>query len=369
VFVYIDESRREAQPPLYTIGALYTDKPITDDVIDSALSCLDADYEDDFKRRNRLFVDRIFHAREDPSPVRFAFCEAIAASGISGMFRVYTSALPQIYPDVFLGLHLNNDNKHYDLGNDRLITDMVQTWRAPLCLCFEARQGMSAQAIVAQIFDHYEHIERSFSQNWFIPTCYPNIEVEVCDKRKPGLQVVDYLLWALFHAGKHDYNSMLGLRQCDKTTITRNDSLNALDNATLVLGKGGVLRRGFLAAYPLPYDIDKIVQGSKNGNIESVRLVICRLADAWLPDHGEHLSELLQLAAAVCQGDGPHDDAQAELLFVTFLQLFDTLPIYDVKDPEQMTETLALKLFVIERLHAIRSRNGRMTTKVYARPK
>lgn len=183
-FVYIDET--VFKDKFIGVCALETNHQIGQDVVASALENLKIDPDIIGNKLDQETIRRgYFHASEDSKNAHSHFARSIKST-IAG--TVHFSYIP----------FLNDATKEKDFRSNTIFSFMLKL-KLPqeVKIYFEKRHGFSGEVFKKEIETLYGHLDRMAYNLPFTPTFYPKLELIPSDKREPGIQVADYILWAL----------------------------------------------------------------------------------------------------------------------------------------------------------------------------
>lgn len=190
MFVYLDETD-SGDKSFCGYGALITKERINNNVIEYALKRLKND-EDRFdeitiSQDERTLKRGYFHAADDSKNSHSHLCTSINKNIIgdfSSNFFVYEksgfSSLKELFDHSSQLAVLSSFSKPGDLT-----------------LIFEGRDDINFKSLISEWWPElWRSLCRSCFLSPFIPLYYPNLKIEVLGKNEPGLQVVDFMLWA-----------------------------------------------------------------------------------------------------------------------------------------------------------------------------
>ncbi|MBR9847555.1 MAG: DUF3800 domain-containing protein, partial [Algicola sp.] len=203
LFVYTDETIFEIEvdkQPIEYIGAatLICTNPILDDWVSDAMSKLKADPDIlDQKTTDidtRTITNNFFHASMDSKNAHSHLCRSIVKN-LNGNFQY----------SVF---ERKNGVGWFGLKSEELLVRLVSSLSSVQLLnetqkvekvvwVIEGRDSFTQYSVDGWIEEWYDYYDSFFPfALTAIPVYYPNIEIYVKGKNDPGLQILDFLIWA-----------------------------------------------------------------------------------------------------------------------------------------------------------------------------
>jgi len=189
-YVYLDESEFSQPSNLVGYGSLTTDGAIPDSLIHVALERLrnDPDINDisTMKIDKKTLSSGYFHASEDSKNSHSHLCSQIN-NEISGVFHSH-----------FFDYKEKNEriDKLLDLASN-LSSLKSLSFREKVKLIFERRGALTETFLKKSFGGLYDSLHYSSYDHPYIPTFFPEIEFNIVNKRNPGVQCTDFLLWAI----------------------------------------------------------------------------------------------------------------------------------------------------------------------------
>lgn len=342
IYIYIDETIFKDKH--IGVCALETHSPITSDIISRALEDLKCDPDRSGNKQDDATIRRgHFHASEDSknSHSHLARHIKLAINGI-----VHFSYIP----------FQNNAEKENDFRQNTALSFMMtlKSTRAAT-IFFEKRQGFSVDIFQTQIEKLYKNLDRMAYEKPFVPTFYPRLNIVPSDKSNPGIQIADYLLWALNwqlfepssknaewlkRAGSVDYGlSEIPLEISDRGgkfgwyTLNRrlpDDLLNQL------------------ARYPKNIRMDSQSSEETLRYYINAERIVHSLANTQLPPHMSHFSLPLINLSRDLRNPKIIEPKKVMSVASMFLRLFDTLPLYSdlSSDSEEFAELMRMRKYM-----------------------
>lgn len=319
LFAYLDETAFD-DARAFGYGMLLTEEPLRASVIDGALADLQAD--PDFHRKyDRATLTRgYFHASEDGKNAHSFLCRRIVAS-VRGEFFYATTRNDQPSRAIhYAGTPTSED--HFDMMlTDNFIRAIVRVRQVEVIV--EGRSRLTTERLSRLFEGIVAHLERRAADMTYIPFYAPNVVFRTVGKSEPGIQVVDFILWALNRRTLDKrclWVDRLGLKFSECSGARNSPEKSAV----WLLGQPPPYERTLYpdGAFPLPEIRDKDwVWGAEN-----IRCLLLGLSRQSLPRHVDHLAERLhELVPALQRAVESEALRKAASLF---LRLFDTLPLY-----------------------------------------
>lgn len=190
MFVYLDETEF-GDGSFSGYGCLVSPTRIGRAVIDEALENL-RDDPDRFNPRQKPMDDRtlqrsFFHAADDSKNAHSHLCRSICKHVVGD----YNSHI------FHTGAHsFSSKDELYDLASKLAVVGLFSR-SAELTFIFERRGNLNVLALLSKWWPVlWFDLARNAYASPFIVKYYPKVSFEVLDKSEPGLQVVDFMLWA-----------------------------------------------------------------------------------------------------------------------------------------------------------------------------
>ncbi|QXH53216.1 hypothetical protein KSS94_08910 [Pseudomonas fakonensis] len=342
MFVYLDETEF-GDGSFSGYGCLVSPTRIGRAVIDEALENL-RDDPDRFNPRQKPMDDRtlqrsFFHAADDSKNAHSHLCRSICKHVVGD----YNSHI------FHTGAHsFSSKDELYDLASKLAVVGLFSR-SAELTFIFERRGNLNVLALLSKWWPVlWFDLARNAYASPFIVKYYPKVSFEVLDKSEPGLQVVDFMLWAAQKARMDDRSNWFSrLPGWIRTKTT------AVDGGW----EGESIR--MLKPTPNPrYDIEHCrFDAPKFGCVEilqqfivNVQVVInkaCFISDRARIEH--FYSDVEYLCA---QRVVPHDPGHIKKMAVCFIRLFDNIAVVSEDTPfEDKTFWLATRKCLALVLH------------------
>jgi hypothetical protein len=211
-----------------------------------------------------------------------------------------------------------------------LALNTIRTLTPETCirLCVEARPQFGTDALDRWAEKFYQTIEHSVADTPMIPAIFPRIELASEGKENPGLQVVDFLLWAMnrTHFDQPDYTwfHRLGLRPLN--TFKRDGGTE--------YGGSYFLKKGVSASdryYPEDA-LDMALALANDEQVAHAYLIIERairgIYSDSLPVHIAHFTENVRAVQCDLRDLRGFLPENLQRLCSLFVRMFDTAPLY-----------------------------------------
>ncbi|MCB0540094.1 MAG: DUF3800 domain-containing protein [Bacteroidetes bacterium] len=312
-------------------GTLVTTKPISKHLISSALVELgkDPDIEDvkTKKQDYRTLKDKFFHASVDSKNAHSHLCRSIVKNvqgnfsycvynKINNLILTENSRLEKIikFTTSFSAIQIFNEGQKVEKVN----------W------FIEGRSELTQSAMSKWIEKWFRMYEDLFSFHLTaIPQYYPKLELFIEDKNNPGLQVLDFILWAT----NRKYGCIKNSTWFDRLKLTLENE--DFENSNLIHFGNFYLSKKVKFNNTKPYPVDARFLGGITSFAaifhlyRFIELKLKKIAFEGLPSHCSHFNENLQKITNRTN-DMRIDLTEEDLLKQAslFIRLFDTLPIY-----------------------------------------
>lgn len=184
-WIYLDESEFQLNgKPYIAYGALITEDVVTQEHINRALATLqkfkdnqDKDYLP--KNDNRTLEREYFHACDDACCAHTAICKEIETlNGEMSLNCIQKSEKSNLnalsMTSAIMGLHHS--------GYSALI--------------YEQRTGLTNEIINTLVQEYELSVIRDYAKSLFMPICFSEPGYKISDKAEPGIQFIDFILWA-----------------------------------------------------------------------------------------------------------------------------------------------------------------------------
>lgn len=320
IFAYSDETafNSNAENKFTGSGCLISESPISNLVIEEALMGLrNGKNEKDIKTINRGF----FHASKDSPNAHCCICRSIMKN-VTGEF-VYNFINKK--RDVSLQKHKDNE-----IHNLTLLLSNETVTNLKICdisFIVEKRKDFTNDHVKNWVEDFNKGKELQVYEYPSIPYLFPNITLEQRGKKEPGLQLTDFILWAIQRTKKsHPDNKWF---RC------LNLKLSHLFHSKEGLIQGGTYYLKEKVKSPLikyPNNCLPVNDPTSNEELFNSYLIMEQMlrdvSKNLLPDHVQHLKNMFDKVINGLLNETSFSDRLIREASSIFIRLFDTLPIY-----------------------------------------
>ncbi|MDD3815389.1 MAG: DUF3800 domain-containing protein [Desulfocapsaceae bacterium] len=190
MYVYLDETTFGDNDEYSGYACIICKQKIGREFVDSALKALseDPDIEKEiFKNQDiRTLERKYFHAADDSQNAHSHLCDAIN-NHVTGKFNSH------FFKTKASGF--KNSEEAYELASKLSILGVLSESNE-VVFVFEERNDLSKEYISNWWESLWDDLLKSQHKYPYIRTYYPVLKFEICTKNEPGLQVVDFILWA-----------------------------------------------------------------------------------------------------------------------------------------------------------------------------
>lgn len=312
------------------VGCLLLGDDISQVIIDTAMNNLRNDpdiHEAKNKiRDNRTLQNGYFHAADDSPNAHSWLCTAINQD-LCGNFQYSYSSL----------LQTTRDGAWKDCLE--YIAIMATQSVDPVQLFIERRSAVEPR-IIRSVFEETCHqLDLGTVQYYAIPRFYPQLEITVVDKNCPGIQIVDFLLWAKnrTHFAKSDMTWEGRLNFTSKSAMGLSGGMLAQGNMVFKHG----CRENHLNLYPKEiFPLPDI-----SGDVHCNRLFVILVSEVltFLFQNADSKLNHIQKRYSVLKDNIEKNHAcltsvEIEGIASCFLCLFDMRPVYCGLGPADQTK-------------------------------
>lgn len=338
-YIYLDETEFILEGvKWFGYGALITNQPIEQNLIDEALSYLkkfkdngDPDFKD---KDDKTLQNKYFHASEDFLCAHCSICKQI--ENIDGVFCA--ELVKSIYPE--------------DLMKSSLWAS-ISGMSSPetTILIYENRENLNNLHIEKLIEEHQIYMLHNIDKFMYTPIYFPQLGYKITDKTEPGLQLVDFILWAYQRSlcTSDDWLKKIEKNRLKTTTgftikmeTKPENGKNCFCNITINKGIKEYLDQINLYNNTKISCTDKVSQSLIKQLIMDVYATLHKTFSDGVIKGNKYLNEELGYAVNnIAQSPGN--------LFTIFLKLFDSLSFLDENHSDQINELwLTYKKLVAE---------------------
>jgi len=359
-WVYIDESQAPhesiAEPGRpFRVGCLLVEKEITNEIVNQAWATFTVD-PDVTRGNNRLdrktLARGYFHASADGKNAHSALCTAIVSAGLNAAFKD-----SQWHFDV-PGSTGRTEAHLHGLANALAIMSLLDQDYDEVRLLIATRSSFDSTVARGWLADSLEKRLHSQLVNPWIPTRFPPIAVDFVGADHPGIQVCDFMLWAVQRAqfpealAQPDADGRLRRQRVwlERMGLRHFMSVNMEGDpqrsSEYVLGNAPF--RPFTPKTVGARTLDTLgTQSLTEGIIQIEHLIREQTAMGKpIPNRlAQHGNDLLRSAERLSKARLSLEDVL--LVARTFLLICDTLPVYEVSDEEQCRRACELKAIAI----------------------
>jgi len=236
----------------------------------------------------------------------------------------------------------------------------------PIMVILEKRNKFGPHHAVKFVNYYYQQLELAIYEPPGIPDFFPRINIQILDKREPGIQVIDFILWAL------QKSKVLGTPSEWEKRLKIEPTYSMKEEDGPMLGDNYYLKKEIidpLRSHPngaLPSKDNKITNNDLANVYCTVESILHNLSKQVLPQHVKHLEAKLKKLCSEIRKLSNFGPNHVRKVASIFLRLFDTLPIYEGIDNVKMIKTLLYaKKYLSLTLHSDKG-NGVRTCDFFA---
>ena len=190
MYVYLDETTfgKNGEYSGYAsfIASKRIDNELTNEAIDALSNDPDIKKEEYKYQDDRTLKRKYFHASDDSQNAHSHLCNAVN-SYVTGKFKSHFFKTKEN--------GFNNSDEAYELASKLSILSVFSE-SPEIVFIFEERNDLSKEYIVKWWDSLWEDLFKSQYTYPYLRTYYPVLKFEICTKEEPGLQIVDFILWA-----------------------------------------------------------------------------------------------------------------------------------------------------------------------------
>lgn len=328
LYVYLDETEfPRGKSNFIGCGFFYLDNPIPDIVIKEALEYLKNDpdiYHDVFKAKDTKTIKRgFFHASEDSKNAHSHICRSIVKNMRGNFEYCYYNPKKQ--------KSLTKYKKIEDIQNYTIqlatitISNLISN---EVIFTIEKRSTFRDIHLKTWVEQLYKYKERNIYDYPSIPSLFPKIQMKIGEKSEYGLQVTDFILWAVNRSkmkpAKSDWFNRLNLEH-RQSFIEKEGPLQG--------GSYFINREITTPFVKYPRAALPSKDNSSNSTIINsyvlIEHILKIIQEHPLPSHVEHLKDNLNSTVEKLSNKNlSFSNELVQKAASIFLRLFDTLPIY-----------------------------------------
>lgn len=330
MYLYIDETIfNHNGKQCYGVGAFLTENKIENTITSTALSNLandsDINCEGTKKQDFKTLENGYFHACDDSKNGHSHLCRIISEK-LCGNF-IYS------YHDLDSNKILNQNkiDEYYHKLNTMLSMIPVLKYSEQISIFIEGRTQFTQEVVNKFKEKFYSFRDLNVYTTPFLLTIYPELVIEVCDKHNPGLQVTDFILWAVNN--KLDNNKSVWINRLNlKSDLSYNQRNGNMSGGRYILNPK-LLNDNKINRRNVYLDIYKN-SDSKFSNSDIAQLYLeaevklHELSKKSLPSHVSYMeADLKKLCDKLCETKR-FTSNDLKSVAIIYIRLFDTLPIY-----------------------------------------
>lgn len=316
-------------------GILVTKNKIDDCLIEEALVHLAKDIDFDLSKDQRTLNRKFFHASEDSKNGHSHLCNSINKN-VKGVFDyTFIDKIKQIdtIEKGFTERQFNRCLSHSTLELF-LTTDEI-------FLVIEKRGALTNETLSKWQGRLYNMYERATYDIPSYKTFYPKLNIQLRDKNEPGLQVVDFLIWAINRTKTSNPNKIWHSRIQYKTWYEYRDEENQ-NRAKYHLNISS-LDIEINEDYPVKFEKFEKWEQFLNAYVLIERFLINFDKNDFDEKNAHLYADLEEISMKLTAIDYQLNRDDIIAVGSIFLRLFDTLPIYrHVQDSDKETWTILL---------------------------
>ncbi|OEH85588.1 hypothetical protein BHU72_01960 [Desulfuribacillus stibiiarsenatis] len=328
LFLYIDESIFSYNGQNYfAVGMMAVVDEASESVIEKALTNLKNDpdiHEENTKEWDNRTLERgYFHATDDSKNAHSHLCNSIKEHLNAKVSYVVLKPHDSNF-------NLTVEQKHRI--NTELVSLIATEFIGEIKIVIENRISFS-ETIAQQFYENlYEVIDASVYTHPWLSANYPKIDIEVVGKENPGVQVIDFITWALnnFYSNnkKGIWFERLSLQQRMKYDQPDGD----LAGGEYSLGNSIKENLNIYLLNPYPDEAFPLNDDFYNNIFfEMIYLlaeqILNKIFRDGLPEHVIHFESELNELVTQLKG-GATNLEMIKKVAKLFIRLFDTMPIY-----------------------------------------
>jgi hypothetical protein len=335
IYAYVDETEflyhKLDDNSFIGNGILVTETPIGKLIIDEALYNLKID-PDKNDRDIKTLQSGYFHASGDTKNAHSHLCNSINKH-IKGVFRysyfeqdkMKKLSKEQSVEALFLRTFKLNLLEFFSYNHKKIHLEV------------ESREDLNTQKIKLLFNDLFDSLDKNAYDLASFITYYPELNVSLHDKTNPGIQVVDFILWAFNRSQKNDPNNIWKDRLKFKFSSNHREQDGPRSSGEYHLNI--MPKFDGRLSYP-PFKVE--ISNTTEGFYSSYLLIECCvkfLGTIDIPISLVHLKYRLDIfLKEVTNIDSKFEVITLQELARLFIRFFDSLPIYEALGNDQINE-------------------------------
>ncbi len=354
MYLYIDETIFEINgKKYYGVGALLTKSKIENNIIENALKNLSKDPDINIKENKKNDYETLnrqyFHAAEDSKNAHSHLCREISKSIDGNFYYTYYEA----------DKDGNSNDEYYHRLNTMLTIIHGLNYGEKIEIFIEGRMGFS-QYVADELQERLYHlIDLDAGIIPMMPAIYPELIVKVSDKKEAGLQVVDFILWAVNNKENDKKSVWIKYLKLNFSSSYREED-GEMSGGTYLL-KDGIRNdknRISFNLYPngiFSRDEDNFSDSEILALYLQAEYTLHSLASMDLPNNVSYMQDRLKkISKLLLDNERISYDNLMEVATV-YIRLFDTLPLYKnldkVRDKDEFKKLLYTKKYLGLAMH------------------
>lgn len=347
MYIYIDESTFVKNGEEYHgVGLFVTKEKIQEEIIDQSLNKLKNDPDIYNEKTKPMDMDTInrgyFHSADDSKNAHSHLCRTISEN-LNGIFK-YSYTKPSVESD-------ERTLEEIHRLNTKIVSLIITDYSNPIHIYIEQRTKLTQNLAERLIEDLYSSIDLSTYSHPFLSAYYPQVFVNVVDKDNPGIQVVDFILWAVNNKYSENKKSIwvkyLGLEFSNNYDQPEGD----MAGGNYILNAGFQNEDNRIGLNVYPHNIFPLKDDYYNDvDFETLYILAEQFIHYFqgikLPQHvthfGDEINNITKILKASKQISKEHIREVARI----FIRLFDTLPIYSDLDKDRDYKQFELLLHI-----------------------
>lgn len=324
IYAYADETiftvNQQKNEFAIGYGILVSEVKIDRSVIDEALKELSQDIDFDPKKDQKTIDNEFFHASEDSKNGHSYFCRSINKN-IKGVFD-YT------YKNEVEQKDLLNKGFTEEIFKRCLTSSTLELFSTAneVFLIIERRDTLNEKSILEWKKQLYRLYEGASYNTPSYKTLYPKLNILLKNKNEPGLQVVDFLIWASNRTNRTKPDNTWHKRIKYLNWYSYKEE-NDFNRAKFYLNCHSGTRAD-IYDYPFRFEKPKEWQDCLNAYVH-IEKVLIKIEKSDFNETNIHLyKDLYSVSKKLKDDDYQLKSSDIKLIGSVYLKLFDTLPVY-----------------------------------------
>lgn len=316
-------------------GILVTKNKIEEFVIDDALIELGKDADFDFQKDQRTLNIKFFHSSEDSKNGHSYLCNSINKN-VKGVFDYTFIDKINQNETTTKGFSENQFNRCLSHSTLELFLTTDEIF-----LIIENREALNLETLSKWQTQLYKLYEGATYNSPSFKTFYPKLNIQLKGKSEPGLQVVDFLMWAINRTKTSNPNQVWHNRIKYKTWYEYKGERN--QNRAKYHLNTFPADTDINEDYPIKFEKYEEWEQFLNAYV-IIERVLVSLDKNDFNEKSEHLfSDLDKISTKLKTIDYHLNGIDLTEVGSVFLRLFDTLPVYShIQDNDKEAWTILL---------------------------